>query len=193
MANVAFTEAYRKHEFYVEIEGIASPGIVKVSGLSEGDIDVIEQPGVPELAHVAGQPLGGERPADPRLPEVDEHVLGRDPSIAGDGDLDHRLPASELSLRGRQVERRLGRVGGPLRRCTGARLGSPGRVGRRSWLSGTGRGGRRRGVARGRLRVRSTSGHLSCRKPGPYRRCRNEHQEEAEPDEPLPAAGEAKH
>lgn len=44
MANVAFTEAYRTHEFYVEIEGIASPGIVKVTGLSEGDIDVIEQP-----------------------------------------------------------------------------------------------------------------------------------------------------
>ena len=44
MANVAFTEAFRTHEFFVEIDGIQSTGITKVSGLSEGDVDTIEQP-----------------------------------------------------------------------------------------------------------------------------------------------------
>lgn len=44
MANLAFTEAFRSHEFVVEIEGIESPGITKVSGLSDGEIDTIEQP-----------------------------------------------------------------------------------------------------------------------------------------------------
>jgi phage tail-like protein len=44
MANLGFNEAYRTHEFVVEIEGIDSPGITKVSGLSEGEIDSIDQP-----------------------------------------------------------------------------------------------------------------------------------------------------
>ena len=44
MASVAFTEVYRTHEFFVEVEGIASPGVTKVTGLSEGEVDVIEQP-----------------------------------------------------------------------------------------------------------------------------------------------------
>lgn len=44
MANVQFTEAYRTEEFTVEIDGIESPGITKVSGLSEGEIDSIDQP-----------------------------------------------------------------------------------------------------------------------------------------------------
>jgi len=44
MADLGFTEAYRTDEFVVEIEGIESPGITKVSGLSEGDIDSIDQP-----------------------------------------------------------------------------------------------------------------------------------------------------
>ena len=44
MANLAFTEAFRTHEFVVEIEGIESPGVTKVSGLSDGEIDTIEQP-----------------------------------------------------------------------------------------------------------------------------------------------------
>src|SRR5262249_46395545 len=35
-----------------------------VVAAGEIDLDVIEQAGVPELAHVARQPLGGERPAD---------------------------------------------------------------------------------------------------------------------------------
>jgi phage tail-like protein len=42
MAN--FTEAYRTHEFVVEIDGIDSPGITKVSGLSDGEVEAIEQP-----------------------------------------------------------------------------------------------------------------------------------------------------
>src|SRR5262249_37005671 len=44
MADLGFTEAYRTHEFVVEIEGIESPGITKVSGLSEGEVEAIEQP-----------------------------------------------------------------------------------------------------------------------------------------------------
>jgi phage tail-like protein len=39
-----FLESYRIHEFVVEIEGIPSPQITKVSGLSEGEVDAIEQP-----------------------------------------------------------------------------------------------------------------------------------------------------
>jgi len=44
MADFGFTEAYRTDEFVVEIDGIESPGITRVSGLSEGDVDAIEQP-----------------------------------------------------------------------------------------------------------------------------------------------------
>lgn len=38
-----FAEAYRTDEFVVEIEGIESPNITKVGGLSEGEIDAVEQ------------------------------------------------------------------------------------------------------------------------------------------------------
>jgi phage tail-like protein len=44
MADLGFTEAYRTNEFVVEIEGIESPGITKVTGLNEGEVDTIEQP-----------------------------------------------------------------------------------------------------------------------------------------------------
>jgi phage tail-like protein len=44
MADFGFTEAFRTDEFVVEIEGIESPGITKVSGLSEGQVDAIDQP-----------------------------------------------------------------------------------------------------------------------------------------------------
>ena len=44
MTAPAFVEAFRTHEFVVEIEGISSPGITKVSGLTDGEIDAIEQP-----------------------------------------------------------------------------------------------------------------------------------------------------
>jgi phage tail-like protein len=44
MANIGFSEAFRTHEFVVEITGIESPRITKVSGLSEGEIEAIEQP-----------------------------------------------------------------------------------------------------------------------------------------------------
>lgn len=43
MGDFGFNEAYRTDEFVVEIEGIESPGITKVRGLSEGEVDVIEQ------------------------------------------------------------------------------------------------------------------------------------------------------
>lgn len=44
MAELGFNESYRTDEFVVEIEGIESPGITKVSGLSEGEVDAIDQP-----------------------------------------------------------------------------------------------------------------------------------------------------
>jgi phage tail-like protein len=44
MATPAFAEAFRTHEFVVEIEGIPSPGITKVTGLNDGEVDAIEQP-----------------------------------------------------------------------------------------------------------------------------------------------------
>ena len=44
MADFGFTEAYRTNEFVFEIEGIESPGITKVSGISEGDVDSVDQP-----------------------------------------------------------------------------------------------------------------------------------------------------
>jgi phage tail-like protein len=44
MAEFGFNEAYRTDEFVVEVEGIESPGITKVSGLSEGEVDAIDQP-----------------------------------------------------------------------------------------------------------------------------------------------------
>jgi phage tail-like protein len=44
MADIGFTEAYRTNEFIVEIEGIESPGITRVSGLGEGNVESIDQP-----------------------------------------------------------------------------------------------------------------------------------------------------
>ncbi len=44
MSQIGFNEAYRTDEFVVEIEGIESPGITQVSGLSEGSVEPIEQP-----------------------------------------------------------------------------------------------------------------------------------------------------
>jgi len=44
MAALGFNEAYRTHEFVVEIEGIESPNITKVTGLTEGEVEAIEQP-----------------------------------------------------------------------------------------------------------------------------------------------------
>jgi phage tail-like protein len=37
-------ESYRANEFVLIIDGTESPGVSKVSGLSEGEIDTIEQP-----------------------------------------------------------------------------------------------------------------------------------------------------
>jgi len=44
MTTPAFTESFRTHEFVVNIENIPSPGVTKVSGLTEGEVDAIEQP-----------------------------------------------------------------------------------------------------------------------------------------------------
>jgi len=44
MTAPTFAESFRTHEFVVEIEGIASPGITKVTGLSEGEIEALDQP-----------------------------------------------------------------------------------------------------------------------------------------------------
>lgn len=43
MTAPAFVESYRTHEFVVEIEGIQSPNITKVSGLGDGEVDAHEQ------------------------------------------------------------------------------------------------------------------------------------------------------
>jgi phage tail-like protein len=43
MTTPAFVEAFRTHEFVVEIENIPSPGITKVTGLTEGEVDAIDQ------------------------------------------------------------------------------------------------------------------------------------------------------
>ena len=37
-------ESYRANEFVLVIDGQESPGITKISGLSEGEVDTIEQP-----------------------------------------------------------------------------------------------------------------------------------------------------
>ncbi|MER7928631.1 phage tail protein [Streptomyces sp. NPDC096057] len=39
-----FDEGYRANEFVLVIEGVESPSVSKVSGLSEGELDTIEQP-----------------------------------------------------------------------------------------------------------------------------------------------------
>jgi phage tail-like protein len=44
MATQEFHEGYRASEFVLEVGGIPSPGVSKVSGLSEGELDTIEQP-----------------------------------------------------------------------------------------------------------------------------------------------------
>lgn len=41
---LGFREAFRTHEFFVEIEGIESPAITRVSGLTDGEVDSIDQP-----------------------------------------------------------------------------------------------------------------------------------------------------
>jgi phage tail-like protein len=37
-------ESYRANEFILRVGGVPSPGVTKISGLSEGEIDTIEQP-----------------------------------------------------------------------------------------------------------------------------------------------------
>jgi phage tail-like protein len=44
MTAPAFIESFRSHEFVIEIEGISSPNVTKVSGLTDGEVDAIEQP-----------------------------------------------------------------------------------------------------------------------------------------------------
>lgn len=44
MTTPAFAESYRTHEFVVHIENIPSPGVTKVTGLTDGEVDAIEQP-----------------------------------------------------------------------------------------------------------------------------------------------------
>lgn len=39
-----FYESYRANEFEFQVDGRKSPGVTKISGLSEGEIDTIEQP-----------------------------------------------------------------------------------------------------------------------------------------------------
>ncbi|MET7486394.1 phage tail protein [Streptomyces sp. NPDC005538] len=39
-----FDEGYRANEFVLVVDGVESPSVSKVSGLSEGELDTIEQP-----------------------------------------------------------------------------------------------------------------------------------------------------
>ena len=39
-----FYEGLRANEFVLWVDGIPSPGVTKISGLSEGELDTIEQP-----------------------------------------------------------------------------------------------------------------------------------------------------
>ena len=64
-------ESYRANEFVLIIEGRVSPSVTKVSGLSEGEVETIEQPvGGSMLVHkIAGakvkyEPLTIERYVD---------------------------------------------------------------------------------------------------------------------------------
>ena len=43
-AQSKFYESYRNDEFVFIVDGIPSPGVSKVSGLSEGEVETIEQP-----------------------------------------------------------------------------------------------------------------------------------------------------
>ena len=43
MSELAFSEAFRTNEFVVEIEGLESPGLTKVTGISEGSNEEIKQ------------------------------------------------------------------------------------------------------------------------------------------------------
>lgn len=52
MAELTFIESYRSNEFAVEIEGIRCP-VTKVTGLSEGSTDTIEQPDGPLVRKIA--------------------------------------------------------------------------------------------------------------------------------------------
>jgi hypothetical protein len=42
--NLSLNEVYQRHEFVMEIEGIESPNITKVSGLGKGEMEAIEKP-----------------------------------------------------------------------------------------------------------------------------------------------------
>lgn len=43
MADPGYKESFRTNEFVLEIDGIESPGITKVAGISEGETGTIEQ------------------------------------------------------------------------------------------------------------------------------------------------------
>lgn len=66
-----FQESYRANEFYLVIDQTPSPGVSKVSGLSEGELDTIEQPDAGSMhvykisaAKVKFEPLTIERRVD---------------------------------------------------------------------------------------------------------------------------------
>ena len=63
------TRRYRANEFVLVIDGTQSPGVSKVSGLSEGELDTIEQPdgGTDHVYKISGDE-GQVRAADDRAP-----------------------------------------------------------------------------------------------------------------------------
>jgi phage tail-like protein len=54
-----FFETYRANEFVLVVDGTESPGVSKISGLSEGEIDTIEQPdgGTPFVHKIAASKI----------------------------------------------------------------------------------------------------------------------------------------
>ncbi len=98
----------------------------------EVDLDVLEVAGVPHLADVLRQPLGGERSARAHLLQIARDVFGRDAAVAREDDLRDGLAPGELGLGGRERDlgrrNRLGRQGrGRRRRHDGRRLPRRGR------------------------------------------------------------------
>jgi phage tail-like protein len=90
-----FWESYRANEFVLTIDGVPSPGVSKVSGLSEGELDTIEQPdgGTSHVYKIAAskvkfEPLTVERyvdgsPEDQRFRDWFKQVFTVDAAVQG--------------------------------------------------------------------------------------------------------------
>jgi hypothetical protein len=101
-------------------------------------LHVVEKARIPELAHVPGDALGGERLANAGAGQVGADIVRRDASVADDLHVEDGLPTHQLGLGGSDP-----------RRGIEARSDRSGRRG-----SGSGRSGLRRRLGACRLRER---------------------------------------